>query len=92
MVAANALGVLVAIAPGSSGEGHIYAIATVMAAIVLSGTVAPAPYTQGFLPFWYLYAALAATPGVFVLAPILAAFFLGSAIMAASWLFGRAGM
>lgn len=92
VVAANALGVLVAAVPGSSGEGHFYAIVAVMAAIVLSGAVAPAPYTQGFLPFWYLYAALAATPGVFALAPVLAAFFLGSAIMAAPWLFGRAGM
>lgn len=91
VIAANALGVLVAIAPGSSGEGHIYAIATVMAAIVLSGTVAPAPYTQGFLPFWYLSAALASTPGAFALAPVPAALFLGAALMVAPRLFGRAG-
>ncbi|WP_054848026.1 hypothetical protein [Methanoculleus chikugoensis] len=84
MVAANALGVLVAVVPGSSGEGgHLYAVVTVMAAIALSGLVAPAPYTQVFLPpFWYLYAALlAAPPEAFALAPpVLAALLLGSVL------------
>lgn len=91
VVAANALGVLVAVVPGSSGEGHLYAIVTVMAAIAFSGLIAPAPYTQGLLPFWYLYAALLTTPGAFALAPVLAALLLGSVLTVSPWLFGRTG-
>ncbi|WP_332449056.1 hypothetical protein [Methanoculleus sp.] len=87
VVAANALGVLVAVAPGSSGEGHLYAVITVMAAIALSGLVAPAPYTQGLLPFWYLYAALLASPGAFVLSPLLAALLLGAVLAVSPGLF-----
>ncbi|HOI12428.1 MAG TPA: hypothetical protein PLG75_01140 [Methanoculleus sp.] len=90
VVAANALGVLVAVAPGSSGEGHLYAVITVMAAIALSGLVAPAPYAQGLLPFWYLYAALLAAPGAFVLSPLLAALLLG-AVLAVSPVLFRCG-
>ncbi len=91
VVAANALGVLAAAIPNSSGEGHLYAIVTVMAAIGLSGLIAPAPYTQALLPFWYLHAALITSPGVFALSPPLAALFLGSALTASSRLFGRTG-
>lgn len=91
VVAANALGVLVAAVPGSSGEGHLYAIVAVMAAIMLSGLGAPAPYTQEFLPFWYLYAALVAAPGTSALAPVLAALLLGAVLMVSPWLFGRTG-
>jgi len=80
VVAANALGILVAAIPESSGEGHIYAIITVMAAIVLSGLVAPAPYTQWFLPFWYLYETLTTVSSMPALSPILAALFLESAL------------
>ncbi|BBL68210.1 ABC transporter permease [Methanoculleus chikugoensis] len=87
VVAANALGVLVAVVPGSSGEGHLYAVVTVMAAIALSGLVAPAPYTQVFLPFWYLYAALLAAPEAFALAPVLAALLLGSVLAISPGLF-----
>lgn len=87
VVAANALGVLVAVVPGSSGEGHLYAVITVMAAIALSGLVAPAPYTQGLLPFWYLYAALLASPGAFVLSPLLAALLLGAVLAVSPGLF-----
>ncbi|MCE5338322.1 MAG: ABC transporter permease [Methanomicrobiaceae archaeon] len=90
VVAANALGVLVAVVPGSSGEGHLYAVGTVMAAIALSGLIAPAPYTQGLLPFWYLYAALLAAPGAFVLAPVLAILLLGSVLIASPGLFRAA--
>ncbi len=89
VVAANALGVIVAAIPGSSGEGHLYAIVTVMAAIALSGLVTPAPYAQGLLPFWYLYAALLATPGASVLSPVLTGVILGSALVISPWLFGR---
>ncbi len=91
VVAANALGILAAVAPGSSSEGHLYAIITVMAAIVLSGLVAPAPYTQGLLPFWYLHAALITTPGVFALSPVLAGLILGSALAVSPRLFDRTG-
>lgn len=91
VVAANALGVLVAAVPGSSGEGHLYAIVAVMAAIALSGLGASAPYTQGLLPFWYLYAALVAAPGAFALAPVLAALLLGAVLTVSPWLFGRTG-
>ncbi|MDD3857856.1 MAG: hypothetical protein PHP43_07385 [Methanoculleus sp.] len=87
VVAANALGVLVAAVPGSSGEGHLYAVVTVMAAIALSGLVAPAPYTQGFLPFWYLYTALLAAPEAFALAPVLAALLLGAVLAVSPGLF-----
>ena len=90
VVAANAFGVLVAVVPGSSGEGHLYAVVTVMAAIALSGLIAPAPYTQGLLPFWYLYAALLAAPGAFVLAPVLAILLLGSVLIASPGLFRAA--
>ncbi len=90
VVAANALGVLVAVVPGSSGEGHLYAIVTVMAATALSGLIAPAPYTQGLLPFWYLYAALVAAPGAFALSPVLAALLLGSVLMVSPGLFRAA--
>jgi len=88
VVAANALGVLAAVAPGSSSEGHLYAIITVMAAIVLSGLVAPAPHTQGLLPFWYLHAALVTAPGAFALSPVLAGLILGSALAVSPRLFG----
>ncbi len=91
VVAANALGILAAVAPGSSSEGHLYAIITVMAAIVLSGLVAPAPYTQGLLPFWYRHAALITTPGVFALSPVLAGLILGSALAVSPRLFDRTG-
>lgn len=90
VVAANALGVLAAVVPGSSGEGHLYAVVMVMAAIALSGLIAPAPYTQGLLPFWYLYAALLTAPGAFVLSPILAGLLLGSVLMVSPRLFGSA--
>ncbi len=92
VVAANALGVLVAAVPGSSGEGHLYAIITVMAAIALSGLITPAPYVQGLLPFWYLHAALTTTPVAFALAPPLAGIFIGAALMISPWLFGRSGV
>lgn len=91
VVAANALGTLVAVIPGSSGEGHLYAVVTVMAAIALSGLIAPVPHTQGLLPFWYLYAALLATPGAFALSPVLAGLLLGSVLVVSPWLFGRTG-
>ncbi|MGI6021988.1 MAG: hypothetical protein ACOX8D_02485 [Methanoculleus sp.] len=90
VVAANALGVIVAAVPGSSGEGHLYAIVTVMAAIAISGLVAPTPHAQGLLPFWYLYATLLAIPGTFPLSPVaLAGLILGSALVISPRLFGR---
>jgi hypothetical protein len=63
VVAANALGLLVAIAAGSSGEGHLYAIVTVMAVFLVSGFVTPAGMTSiaamgSVLPFGYLYGAM----------------------------------
>ncbi len=54
-----------------------------MAAIMLPGLVAPAPYTKGFLPFWHLYAVLTVAPGIPALSPILAALFPGSALVVA---------
>ncbi len=97
VVAANALGLLVAIAAGSSGEGHLYAIVTVMAVFIVSGFVTPAgmAFLAGIgsaLPFGYLYGAMlgagtAPDPLTVILAPLTALILCGIALAVSPRLF-----
>jgi hypothetical protein len=56
ILAANAIGVMVAVAAGSSGEGHLFAVLSVLGVIALSGlfcSMGDGLQTGTFLPFRY---------------------------------------
>jgi hypothetical protein len=56
IIAANAIGAIVAVAAGSSGEGHLFAVISVLVVIVLSGLfrgIEGGLQTGMFLPFRY---------------------------------------
>lgn len=87
ILASNAIGVLVALASASSGEGHLFAVVSVLGVVALSGLfreTITGISTGTFLPFGYFRDVLMSgylPPNGIILAPITGLALVGAALL-----------